>query len=178
GAGGRGGFLAVAEAGSFGATIGLALLSSFLLWRRRVPALALACLLIPAAGGLIDLGLKTLIDRPRPEFKDRAVPETNESFPSGHSMGSLIGYGLVAYWCLLFVRRPALRFAALGCLAVLVLLIGFSRMYLGAHFFSDVLGGYAIGLAWLAICLTVLEVLRRRPVAEGSKLDEQRVRAD
>jgi membrane-associated phospholipid phosphatase len=171
-------FLIITEIGSITAMTIVAIGCALLLWRRRSYGLALCCLLIPLSGGLIDLGLKTFVDRPRPEFKDKAVPETNESYPSGHSMGSLIGYGMVAYLCVLFLPRPGLRYAALGCLAVIVVLIGFSRIYLGAHFFSDVLGGYTVGAAWLAACLTVLEVLRRRPAAGGKGHGGEPVRAD
>jgi membrane-associated phospholipid phosphatase len=157
--------LAVTEAGSIAAMTCLAFLLTVVVWRRGMRGLALLCLLIPAGGGLLDLGLKTVIDRPRPEFKDVQVPEENESYPSGHSMGSLVGYGLMAYLIVLFLPRRGIRMVALGCLALLVLMIGFSRMYLGAHFFSDVLGGYALGTAWLVVWIIGMEHRRRRTAA-------------
>ncbi len=78
-------------------------------------------------------------------------------------MGSLIVYGLVVYLLSLnLLRRWWDRALVAGLLAALVLLIGFSRMYLHAHYFSQVLGGFTAGAAWLALCLTAVEAVRRR----------------
>jgi undecaprenyl-diphosphatase len=118
-----------------------------------------------AGGGLMNVGTKVFIDRERPPpdvLRDPLVPETNESFPSGHSMGSIIGYGMLGYVVALLVRRRGQRVAAIAQLAVVVLLIGFSRIYLRAHWFTDVLGGFAIGTFWVSLCITWAEVTRRR----------------
>src|SRR5712664_3052307 len=86
------------------------------------------------------------------------------SFPSGHAMGSLIGYGMLAYVLVLLgpsPRSPGARVAIIGAAAILVLAIGVSRLYLGAHYFSDVVGGYGAGMLWLSACISGLEVTRR-----------------
>ena len=77
-------------------------------------------------------------------------------------MGSLVAYGLLAYLLLIVFRKPALRSALVLLLSAFILTIGFSRAYLGAHYVSDVLGGFAVGGAWLAACVSGIEVVRRR----------------
>ncbi len=125
--------------------------------------LALAWIGVAAGGGLLNFGSKQIFDRPRPpvEIRDKAVLEVNQSYPSGHSMGSAIGYGLLAYTVCLWQRCPWRRILIIGVTACIVLAIGFSRFYLRAHWFSDVVGGWSIGLTWLFFCLGWLERWRR-----------------
>jgi undecaprenyl-diphosphatase len=115
-------------------------------------------------GGLLNLTLKETFERQRPpvEWHDPVATERNESFPSGHSMGSVIGYGMLGYVMVLRLRRRQERLAICGGLTLLVLLIGCSRIYLRAHWFSDVCAGFAIGTMWLSFCISGLEVVRRR----------------
>jgi undecaprenyl-diphosphatase len=61
------------------------------------------------------------------------------------------------------VDRRGQRLGIIACAVLLVLLVGLSRMYLGVHYFSDVIGGYAAGVVWLAACISGLEVVRRKP---------------
>lgn len=113
-------------------------------------------------GAVGNMLLKTSLDRPRPpeQWRDRAVLENNQSYPSGHAMGSTISYGMLAYALLRQTRFP-LRRTVIGVFFVLLIGgIGFSRIYLRAHWFSDVIGGYAAGLCWLCFCLGWIE--RRR----------------
>jgi undecaprenyl-diphosphatase len=77
-------------------------------------------------------------------------------------MGSVIGYGMLGYVITLLDRRAAERVAVITLLVVLVLLIGFSRIYLRAHWFTDVLGGFAIGTFWVSLCITWVETHRRK----------------
>jgi undecaprenyl-diphosphatase len=100
-------------------------------------------------------------DRPDPPLRDRAVLEENESYPSGHAMGSAIGYGMLCYALLRQTRFPLRRTVIAVFFAVLVAGIGFSRIYLRAHWFSDVIGGWALGLCWLFLWLGWLESRRR-----------------
>ena len=115
-------------------------------------------------GGLLNLGLKEGFERQRPPIalRDVAITELNESFPSGHSMGSVIGYGMLGYVLWLRLRRRHERVLIAVGLGLLVFLIGCSRIYLRAHWFSDVCGGFAIGTVWLTFCISGLEVVRRR----------------
>src|SRR5262249_19187734 len=104
-----------------------------LLRRRRL--LATVWLFAAVGGGLFILLSKQYYDRPRPANPDRAVTEENESFPSGHSMGSLVGYGMLGYAGCLGLRKRWWRVALLLGLTAVVALIGFSRLYLRAHYF-------------------------------------------
>ncbi len=77
-------------------------------------------------------------------------------------MGSLIGYSMLAYLLIVFrADRWQMRLAILSTAALLVLAIGISRLYLGVHYFSDVVGGYAAGVLWLSACITGIEITRR-----------------
>lgn len=115
-----------------------------------------------AVGGsaLFNRLLKAIFQRPRPEFEAPLLVEHYWSFPSGHAMMSLAIYGMLAYLLLVFLE-PRLARLGVALLVALVLLIGFSRLYLGVHFFSDVVGGYVAGSVWLAIVVSGTEVARR-----------------
>ena len=113
--------------------------------------------------GVLSLMLKILIHRPRPVGASIFLHGETFSFPSGHALGSLVGYGMLAYvigsnW--IESRRGRLRLAITT--AVLVIAIGISRLYLGVHYFSDVVGGYAVGVLWLSVCISGLQVAERR----------------
>ncbi len=115
-----------------------------------------------AGAGLLNLGLKLVIQRPRPMGAERLVSSESWSYPSGHAMGSLIGYGMLAYLvCVYLVKRRSRQVVVWGAAALLALAIGVSRLYLGVHYFSDVVAGYAAGLLWLAACVSGVEVGRR-----------------
>ena len=126
--------------------------------------LVAAWLAIVIGGAIVNQGSKVLFDRdrPGPELRADAVHERNKSYPSGHSMSSIIGYGLLGYLLVLQNRCWRRRLAAAVILPALVLAIGFSRIYLRAHWFSDVVGGWSMGLSWLCLCLGCLEILRRK----------------
>jgi undecaprenyl-diphosphatase len=116
-----------------------------------------------AAGGgaLLNIALKHMFHRQRPVLENPLVTLSSYGFPSGHTMGATIFYGVLAlivtYWMRSWSRR-----VLTGCLAAFVIgLIGTSRIYLGAHYFTDVIGAVAVGLAWLAFCWTGVETLRR-----------------
>ena len=119
--------------------------------------------LIMLGGALLNVTMKTSLQRERPpkEWRDEAVFETNKSFPSGHAMGGTIGIGLLGYAVMLRDRHWRTKLAILLVLGAWVMSIGFSRVYLRAHWFSDVLGGFILGLAWLSLGLGLLETWRR-----------------
>ena len=126
--------------------------------------------------GLLNLFLKDVCQRPRPTGGE--LHPGGWSFPSGHSMGSFVVYGMLAYLLMLAVRRWWVRAAIVGGLSLLVLAIGFSRAYLGAHWPSDVVGGFAAGAVWLALCITAAEALRRRGPAGDPGASRPAVPAD
>lgn len=121
---------------------------------------ASAWILIVASGGLTNTGIKMLVDRQRPpaEIRDIAVTQTNESYPSGHAMGGVIGYGMLAYTLMRLTSRAAVRWLIFFLFVALVGMIGYSRFFLRAHWFSDVLAGYFLGLGFLLLCLYSWEV--------------------
>lgn len=115
-----------------------------------------------AGASLIDYWLKLAIHRPRPTYAAAVIHNPSWSFPSGHAMGSLVGYGMLAYVLMLALRgRPAAQRAVAAGAGVLIIAIGISRLYLGVHYFSDVVGGYAAGLLWLSTCVCAVELGRR-----------------
>lgn len=131
-------------------------------WRRAWVLLASWVVAFGGAAALAEL-LKIVFHRPRPTGAAAFLHGASFSFPSGHSLGSLVGYGMLAY--LLVVAQPGhgRRTAIIVAAAVaLVLAIGLSRLYLGVHYFSDVVGGYAAGALWLSACISGMEVVRRR----------------
>jgi membrane-associated phospholipid phosphatase len=142
-----------------GAVAGLGAL--FFAWRRSWHRLLTLLLVVPG-GALIDVVVKHLIHRQRPLFQNPIATLNSFSFPSGHTMGATLFYGLMAMFALQVFRGWKLRAAAVHGAGVMVALVGFSRICLGLHFLSDVLGAMAAGVAWLALCVTGVETLRRR----------------
>ena len=136
--------------------MGLAVLVVLLIGRRWL--IVVGWVVALGGGGLLNVVLKAQFHRVRPMFTNPWLTETGWSFPNGFA-GGLRDAGLPPH------RRLALRFrwivAALS--AGLVLVIGFSRIYLGVHFFSDVVAGYAAATMWLSICISGCEVARPRP---------------
>jgi membrane-associated phospholipid phosphatase len=138
--------------------------------------LAIAWLIVICGGGLVNQTAKVFFDRDRPpvEWRDRAVRANNKSFPSGHSMGSVTGYGMLAYALILPQRRRPRRIVTVVFLTSLVLAIGMSRIYLRAHWFSDVVGGWTFGLSWLFLCVGYLEHHRRQMINhKGHKVHKE-----
>jgi membrane-associated phospholipid phosphatase len=127
-----------------------------------------------AVGGsaLLNRLIKDLFARPRPFFEHPLLLETSYSFPSGHAMESFVVYGMLAYFAVLALRSWRARTAVVFGSALLVLLIGFSRMYLGVHYFSDVVAGYAAGGVWLSALITGAETIRRSKSRSNLALDE------
>ncbi|TFW24035.1 phosphatase PAP2 family protein [Massilia arenosa] len=153
--------------------IGILLLGAVLLawlWRRgerRWCALVIAA--VPG-GMLLNVLLKWTFQRARPEFGEPLVHLLTYSFPSGHTLGATVFYGVLAVYLRQHARNPTAR-AALAVAALgMVLLVALSRLYLGAHYPTDVLAGMAEGCAWLTICMTVISNWRSpRPAGAPSK---------
>lgn len=115
-----------------------------------------ACVAVVGIGGvaLVRAG-KALVDRTRPPIDDHLVLVNNQAFPSGHALGSVTVLGVITALLVARQTAPRARLGLIAAAAALVAAIGFSRLYLGVHWASDVLGGWLYGGAWLAVCLVV-----------------------
>ncbi len=151
---------AVSGLGSRDFVAGVAGVTALLLvWSRRWYRL-LALVLVLPGGMFLDVLLKLAFHRSRPNFAGSIVTFHGYSFPSGHAMAATLIYGLLAAFAVQLLRSWRWRMGTVAGAIVLVLLVGFSRMYLGAHYLSDVLGAVAAGAAWLALCLIAVNTLR------------------
>lgn len=130
-----------------------------LTWRRHHPRLAVFLVVTTLGGGLLDTAVKVAVDRPRPSLLDPVATAHGQSFPSGHSMSSTVVYGALLLVFLPLVARR-LRPVLIAAVALLVAGIGFSRLALGVHYISDVLGGYVLGLAWLSASVAAFSIWR------------------
>lgn len=130
------------------------LLCLTLAWRRQWPEVVLVAVAAVGAGVLVRVG-KHIVGRTRPPEADHLVTVTNQAFPSGHSLGSIVVIGVLAAVLLSRMHRPAARRIVVTVAAVFVVAVGLSRWYLGVHWPTDVLGGWCIGALWLALCLAV-----------------------
>ncbi|MFB9973957.1 phosphatase PAP2 family protein [Allobacillus sp. SKP2-8] len=110
---------------------------------------------------VLTSSLKELFERDRPNLIQE-YDGTGYSFPSGHSTGPMVFYGFIIY-LIIRSRFPVVTKWIVGIvLSVLIFLIGFSRIYLGVHYASDVIGGFLLGFAWLATNITILEITIRK----------------
>lgn len=121
------------------------------LLRRGRARVAVFAVWTVAVGSVLNTTVKALVDRARPLLDDPVASAAHSSFPSGHAQGVVVAGGvlLVALWPRLPVAR---RRTALVALTAWSLLMGASRVLLGVHYVSDVVGGYLLALAWLALC--------------------------
>ena len=103
---------------------------------------------------LVNQVIKHIIRRPRPNVL-RLVEESGYSFPSGHSMVSMAFYGIIIYLVYKNVTNKYLKWILIILLSLLILSIGFSRIYVGVHYFTDVAGGFLLGLAYLIIYINI-----------------------
>jgi len=158
------GFDAMRFSGSLGREIAGAvtvLLGLYWLWKRHWRALSM--LLIGVAGGGIWFErLSNMFGRHRPVFPDPLDPLPGPGFPSGHSMTAILLYWLILD--LILPRLPSWRWRLLAALdaALIILLVGYSRLYMGSHYLTDVLGGYTFGLAWGGLVYTSIELYHQR----------------
>ena len=130
----------------------------FLLIKRQ--RLAATFFAIDAAGGVaLSYFLKLAFSKPRPQLWDSAINEVTYSYPSGHALGSMVIYGFLSY---VFAKMYPRYSAAIYTFAVLIIVsIGFSRLYLGVHWPTDILGGYGIGFLWITACISLLRLQQK-----------------
>ena len=148
--------------------------SAYWFYKKGFWRVALFMVATPLIGGVISSAVKILVDRPRPVFDDPIHEAFGKSFPSGHAMSATVGYGTMLIAFLPFIPRKW-RPRAIAGYVVLVLLIAASRLGLGVHFLSDVLGGIVLGAAWLSVSVALFRLWRReqrkptRDVIEGAE---------
>jgi undecaprenyl-diphosphatase len=121
--------------------------------------LALGWVVAIAGNGLLNQALKAIFGRSRPLQPEGFVVEQGFSFPSGHSSGAIVTYGMLAY---LAVRILPVRWhlPAVATAMAVAFTVGASRIFLQVHFASDVVAGFASGTAWLALCVMTIELAR------------------
>jgi membrane-associated phospholipid phosphatase len=152
----------VTAIGSVEVLAGVSLVVSLTMILRRHYLPILAWWLVLLGGGLLDHALKTTFRRERPLFPDPLAPDRGFGFPSGHTLEAVVCYGLLVYYVTLAGPRRWVRVAVVVVAGLIVLAVGFSRLFLGVHFLTDVLGAYAAGTFWLAGCLGGIEAFRRK----------------
>ena len=126
----------------------ISLLFWYFLFIKKNSKLAIISFIIPVITILLNQWLKYFIQRPRPNIL-RLIEESGTSFPSGHSMMSMIVYWMIALYCYYFIKNKTLKVVLVTFFTLLILAIWFSRIYLWVHYFSDV-------VAWFIISLLVL----------------------
>jgi undecaprenyl-diphosphatase len=126
---------------------------------RRERTLAFGLVVAIAGNAVLNRALKSVFLRVRPPPEQAVPPIDGWSFPSGHSSGAIVAYGMLAY-VLIRTTPRAWHLPALLLAAAMAFTTGCSRVFLRAHYPSDVVAGFASGAAWLAICITSVEIAR------------------
>jgi membrane-associated phospholipid phosphatase len=142
-----------------------ALLFGIFLLRKKQRYWLFALALAVPGGMLLNVMMKQIFNRARPGFTDPLVTLTTYSFPSGHVAGATLFYGVFAAYLIIHISKWRWRIAVVVMAILLVTLVALSRLYLGAHYLSDVLAAAAEGVAWLALCLTITHILWQRRAA-------------
>lgn len=138
---------------NFGGAIFLIVLTIILLISIKNKKIGLSIFSNLAIITILNQLLKRILQRPRPT-EYRIIEETGYSFPSGHSMISMAFYGYLIYLIYKYVENKYVKWILISLLSVLICLIGVSRIYLGVHYTSDVLGGFLISISYLVIYIS------------------------
>jgi undecaprenyl-diphosphatase len=172
---------AVTWLGSDGVLWTVIAVGAIILALRRRWRLAIYFLVTGAGALVLDPVLKSLVGRLRPVVAHPIAHGTGDSFPSGHSLGSIVCYGAV-FLVFLPATRGRWRTAFTAVVVALIALVGISRVLLGVHYLSDVVGAWALGIVWLGVTALAFELTRSAaglpvtdPVTEGL---EPEARAD
>ena len=147
----------ITELGSVWFLTSLSVLMILLLWFKAKDKWGTLFFVIAIGGnGALTWLLKQVYHRGRPSI-NQAIDAIGFSFPSGHSMGSVVFYGFLIYLIVRSDHRRVFKTVSSITLVTFIVLIGTSRIYLGAHFPSDVVAGFLAGTIWLILCLSALE---------------------
>lgn len=131
----------------------IAIVSLIVIKNRKIAA-SIAVNLVSSA--FVNHLIKEIVQRPRPPIEFRMIQESSFSFPSGHAMTSVAFYGLIIYFVFKNVKNKKVRNTICITLSILIFLIGISRIYLGVHYASDVLAGFAFGIVYLVLYITFI----------------------
>ena len=140
----------------------IALVLAYFLWRHGDRYWVLSLALAVPGGIILNTILKHVYNRSRPTWDDAVLTLTSQSFPSGHAAGATLFYGfLAAYMVWRMKHWPSRVLVIIGC-AFMVALVGFSRIYLGAHYLSDVLAAMSMSTVWLVLVLVSVRAYAKR----------------
>jgi membrane-associated phospholipid phosphatase len=128
-------------------------------WRRLAPVLVAGVTV--AGNGALTMALKEAVGRSRPPLSGALAPTDGYAFPSAHAATAAAAFGVVACLCTGLLRSWSGRVAVWAGAAMLTALVGISRVYLGVHWTTDVLGGWVFGLLWLAVVVTASAIVTR-----------------
>lgn len=160
-------FLIVTQFGgvAFVSVVSILLLCYFLYKRRHHEALLVSA----GVGGavLINYTAKLTFVRERPDLWEQLITETTYSFPSGHAAGS----AALALCVVAILWQTRWRVSALMLAPVYILLVGFSRMYLGVHYLTDIIAGWTLSIAWVSLVITLIYAHRSRAVIRSTAQD-------
>jgi undecaprenyl-diphosphatase len=132
----------------------------FFVFKRWWPSLVMTVVAIPG-GMLLNEWIKILVHRHRPFVDGWFVDWSGYSFASGHTIGATLLYGQIALFMIPVIKNRRGRILIFSAATFIVALVGFSRIALGAHYLTDVLGGIFFGMMWLTLCLLIGRPLRR-----------------
>jgi membrane-associated phospholipid phosphatase len=132
----------------------------FFAWKRWWPSLVTLIVAVPGGMMLNEL-VKILVHRPRPFVTGQFVDWSGYSFASGHTIGATLLYGQLALFIVPSIKDRRWRALTISGAVLIVLLVGFSRIALGAHYLTDVMAGIFFGILWLALCLIAGKPMRR-----------------
>jgi undecaprenyl-diphosphatase len=147
----------------------------FFAWKRSWPSLVTLVVAVPG-GMLLNEWIKLLVHRHRPFVDGPFVDWSGYSFASGHTMGATLLYGQLLLFLLPLLKARHLRIICVFGAASLVLLVGFSRIALGAHFLTDVVAAIVFGIVWLMLCMFLGKSMQRRTAALATSVQPVRNR--
>lgn len=158
--------------GATGLTLITLVIAGFLLVARKFATAGFVLASI-AGGAILSTALKAAFLRPRPIIVPHLVRVDTASFPSGHAMNSAIVFLTLGALLTRTQKSRAVRVYLVAVAILLTLLVGFSRVYLGVHWPSDVIAGWIVGAAWASLCLAIARILQARRQIEQPQESSQ-----
>lgn len=147
--------------GSRNATIPIAIITMFILYKVLHHRFELILLIITLLGSpILNKLLKNFFHRARPDLH-RLIEIGGYSFPSGHAMNAMTLYGILTYLLWKHAANRLHRTVLLACSFMMIFMIGISRIYLGVHYPSDIIAGYAAGFLWIIVTINVYTVFQK-----------------